>query len=101
MKHRPHCGVFGWAVVTATVVIYDVWAISTDNETLSSAFWRAKQHRLGKVVVGGVWLGLTWHMLVGDHRILPERYHSAYTSLHPLHLGWRKLKERVPILDAV
>lgn len=66
------------------VVGYDTWALLRGKETLSAGFARASRTRWGRLAVQGGWLGLTWHLMRGDHHVLPERYYARYRQIHPL-----------------
>ena len=72
------------------VVAYDSWALKTGNETLTGGFARIAEKRVGRIPVGitlvGSWLGLTWHLVHGRWRLLPEPWHLRYKRMHPL---WR------------
>lgn len=77
----------GWGAICAFVVSYDSWALATEHETLSSAFWRTKRNPLGRLLLVAGWGGLSWHLLFGDKQILIDPLHEAYVSMHPLYRG--------------
>lgn len=78
--------IVGWGAVFGVVVAYDGWALINHKETLSACFARGAESRLGKVLVNGAWVGLSWHLMRGGHQLLPEPFQSHYRRLHPL---WR------------
>lgn len=84
--------VLGWTAVVATVVGYDVWALVSNRETLSGAFWRARHHPHARYVAVGIWCGVTWHLLLGDKRVASERMSAAYRRSHPLWVLNERLK---------
>lgn len=65
----------GWFLLAGYVAAYDLWAIRTNRETLSSAFLRAVQHPINKWPTIFVWAGLTAHLF----NIMPDKY-------DPLHI---------------
>lgn len=70
MARRDVNGACGWLILSAYIFGYDTWAISTEHETLSSAFARTVRHpvrRWPTLVAYGV---VTLHLF--DH--LPERF---------------------------
>ncbi len=77
----------GWAAIMAVVIGYDAWALTTGNQTLSKAFWRTSENPAGRVVLAATWGGLTWHLMLGDRQVLPDRYHQLYEKLHPFYIG--------------
>ena len=76
----------GWLAIVGVVVAYDAWAILTERQTLSSAFWRTQESRYG-VAVAALWGGLSWHLIMGNRQVLPDRFHDLYLRVHPLHRG--------------
>lgn len=81
-------------MIAATVVGYDVWALINNRETLSGAFWRAREHPHARYVTVGIWAGLTWHLLLGDKRLGSPRVSAAYRRSHPLWALNERLKAR-------
>ena len=65
----------GWFLLAGYVAAYDMWAIKTHRETLSSAFYRAVKHPIHRWPTTLVWTGLTAHLF----NILPDKY-------DPLHI---------------
>ena len=76
----------GWAAIVGVVVAYDVWAIVSERQTLSSAFWQTQDSKYGPVVAA-LWGGLSWHLIMGNRQVLPDRFHDLYLRVHPLHRG--------------
>lgn len=74
----------GWMVCLAVPAAYDAWALATGNETMSRFFWRHRDDRITRFFGVGAWMGLTWHLLLGDKRFLPEPVHNHYLRIHPL-----------------
>jgi hypothetical protein len=82
MERRWHPYV-GWGLLAAWVVGYDTWALTKGMQTLSAAFWEAKNRRRLRAVVAFGWLGLTWHLLAGDRQFVNDRYRRWYRQFHP------------------
>lgn len=58
-------GLIGWAGLVGIIVLYDAYAIKTKKiETLTRSFWRHTEQTIGKSIFTGVWLGLTFHLLL-------------------------------------
>jgi len=91
--------VLGWATVFGTVVAYDLWALSTDKETLSSFFRRSSRNKLGRILVHGSWLGLTWHLMFGEKKFLPPHVRDVYVKYHPAWIIVNNLRTRIVITD--
>lgn len=51
-----------WIGLLAYVVAYDTYAMLTDRETLSSAYYRALAHPRRRWMTIAVWAGLTGHL---------------------------------------
>jgi len=81
-------GDLAWVALLVGVGTYDLWAILTRRETMSSAYWRrGSQSPLLAIALGSCTLGLAWHLLSGGRRrLLPKGAHDAYRKVHPL---WR------------
>lgn len=66
----PTEGDLAWAGLAGYVVAYDVWAIRTGNETLSSSYFRALQHPIRR------WPTVLFAIFIILHlyKVLPPRY---------------------------
>lgn len=84
MMIAERASLLGWGAVAASVVGYDAWALITGHETLSSAFWRGKRQKRTRIVLTATWLGLTYHLLLGDVEVLSPAGHLKYKKYHPL-----------------
>jgi hypothetical protein len=56
-------GFIGWAIVAFVVVVFDYWAITTNKQTMSSAFKNAMYKRYANLAVILGWAVLTWHLV--------------------------------------
>jgi len=58
-------GIFAWAALVLGVIAYDTYAIKSEKiETLTRFFWRiTEKPKIGNIFTG-VWLGLTFHLLI-------------------------------------
>lgn len=58
-------GLFAWSLLAAGILAYEIYAIKTKRiETLTRAFWRLSEKQLHGSILNGVWLGLTFHLLI-------------------------------------
>jgi hypothetical protein len=58
-------GFLGWLAIVVGVVAYDAYAIKTKRiETLTKFFWRTTEKPIIGSITVGVWLGLTFHLLI-------------------------------------
>ena len=74
-------GALGWAITTAAVVGYDLWAILTKHQTMSAWFGRQLADPCRRGVLAFVWGLLTWH-LFGDGKYDPLSITTvSYTHL--------------------
>lgn len=63
-KDERISGLVGWALLAATVVAYDAYAIKTKKaETLTRSFWRLSEGKISKTPVLGAWLIVTFHLM--------------------------------------
>ena len=62
-------GTIGWAFLSAYVVAWDLVALFSGHETLTSAFWRGTHHPVSRLPVTVVWLVTTAHLF----GVLPAR----------------------------
>lgn len=58
-------GLSAWTILALGIIAYDVYAIKSEKiETLTRSFWRlTEKPKIGKIFIG-VWLGLTFHLLI-------------------------------------
>lgn len=92
---------FAWGVLTGWVLGYDSWALRTGRTTMTQWFHQAKRDRRLGWLLYGVWLGLTWHLLAGDRRVLPEHHHNRYVRYHPLWVAHELLRAGQVVVAAV
>lgn len=58
-------GTIAWGGLAAGIIAYDVYAIKSKKiETLTRSFWRLTEKPLTGSLFIGVWLGLTFHLLI-------------------------------------
>lgn len=58
-------GTIGWAGLALGIIAYDFYAIKSKKiETLTRSFWRLTEKPLTGSIFIGVWLGLTFHLLI-------------------------------------
>ena len=58
-------GSIAWGGLAAGIIAYDIYAIKSKKiETLTRAFWRLTEKPLSGSILIGVWLGLTFHLLI-------------------------------------
>jgi hypothetical protein len=58
-------GLSAWGVLVVGILVYEMYAIRTKKiETLTRAFWRLSEKQLHASILNGVWLGLTFHLLI-------------------------------------
>lgn len=62
---KVHAGTFGWLGLAAYVGAYDLYAINTKHETLTSAFGRMIDHPAKRLGVVAAWLYVTYHLFSG------------------------------------
>lgn len=67
-------GSWSWAGLACYVIAYDVWAIKTNRQTLSAAFYKAVANPSGRYGVILAWAYLSGHLF----KILPRRYDPIY-----------------------
>ncbi len=53
---------YGWLGIAAWVVLFDAWAITTKNATLSAGFRAARRHPRRRFAVLGLWVLITTHL---------------------------------------
>ena len=57
-----------WLAILAWAVVYDVWALRTDRETLSQSFARSLDGTARRRITAVVWVGLVVHLFTGKAR---------------------------------
>lgn len=58
-------GIFGWALLASYIIAYDIFAIKTKKaETLTRSFWRLSEGKISKAPVLGIWLIVTFHLML-------------------------------------
>lgn len=58
-------GTIAWGGLALGIIIYDIYAIKSKKiETLTRAFWRHTENKTTGSIFTGVWLGLTFHLLI-------------------------------------
>lgn len=64
-KDSKVSGLFGWAVLVSYILAYDIFAIKTKKtETLTRSFWRLSEGKISKAPVMGLWLAVTFHLML-------------------------------------
>lgn len=91
----------GWLGIAFLVIGYDAWALITKKQTLSSAFWHTQRTSAGRLLVGLGWGSLTWHLVMGDRQILPDKWNARYKRIHPLWRGRDLLLRKRKAADIV
>jgi hypothetical protein len=69
-------GLPAWFILAFAVIVYDTYAIKSEKiETLTRSFWRiTEKSKLGNIFTG-VWLGLTFHLLI--EKSVKKAYHDS------------------------
>lgn len=58
-------GSIAWGGLALGIIAYDIYAIKSKKiETLTRSFWRLTEKPLTASILIGVWLGLTFHLLI-------------------------------------
>jgi len=64
-KEERKSGITAWGALVLGIIAYDVYAIKSRKiETLTRSFWRLTEKPLTAIIPVGVWLGLTFHLLI-------------------------------------
>ena len=64
-KDHRKSGSVAWGGLVLGVIAYDIYAIKSKKiETLTRSFWRLTEEKIPKIALTGVWLGLTFHLLI-------------------------------------
>lgn len=85
MNHKVDTGAIGWVVIGGVVLIVDAYALKNNKTTISRYAWGMQDHKLARWVFWAGWSGLTWHLVVGDRQILPEKHSTLYRRVHPMY----------------
>lgn len=58
-------GTTAWGGLALAIIAYDIYAIKSKKiETLTRSFWRLTETKITGSIFTGVWLGLTFHLLI-------------------------------------
>lgn len=64
-KQDRKSGSIAWSGLALGIIVYDIYAIKSKKiETLTRSFWRLTEKPLTGSIFTGVWLGLTFHLLI-------------------------------------
>jgi hypothetical protein len=64
-KQERKSGTIAWGGLALGIIAYDIYAIKSKKiETLTRSFWRLTEKPLTGSIFIGVWLGLTFHLLI-------------------------------------
>jgi len=64
-KQDKKSGTYAWGGLALGIIAYDIYAIKSKKiETLTRAFWRQTENKITGSIFTGVWLGLTFHLLI-------------------------------------
>lgn len=64
-KDDKKSGTIAWGGLALGIIAYDIYAIKSKKiETLTRAFWRHTENKITGSIFTGVWLGLTFHLLI-------------------------------------
>ena len=64
-KDDRKSGAIAWGGLALGIIVYDIYAIKSKKiETLTRAFWRHTENKITGSIFTGVWLGLTFHLLI-------------------------------------
>ncbi len=64
-KDDKKSGAIAWGGLALGIIVYDIYAIKSKKiETLTRAFWRHTENKITGSIFIGVWLGLTFHLLI-------------------------------------
>lgn len=65
LEKTSKSGGFGWLVLAISIMVYEFYAIKSKKiETLTKFFWRTTEKQIIENIFTGVWLGLTFHLLI-------------------------------------
>lgn len=64
-KQEKKSGIIAWGGLALGIVAYDIYAMKSKKiETLTRSFWRLTEKPVTSIIPIGVWLGLTFHLLI-------------------------------------
>ena len=64
-RHDRKSGTIAWGGLALGIIAYDFYAIKSKKiETLTRSFWRLTEKPISGSIFTGVWLGLTFHLLI-------------------------------------
>lgn len=64
-KQDRKSGTIAWGGLALGIIAYDAYAIKSKKiETLTRSFWRLTEKPISGSIFTGVWLGLTFHLLI-------------------------------------
>jgi len=64
-KQDRKSGTIAWGGLALAIIAYDTYAIKSKKiETLTKSFWRLTEKKITGSIFTGVWLGLTFHLLI-------------------------------------
>jgi hypothetical protein len=64
-KQEKKSGTVAWGGLALAIIAYDMYAIKSNKiETLTRSFWRLTEKKITGSIFTGVWLGLTFHLLI-------------------------------------
>jgi len=64
-KQDKKSGTIAWGTLALSILAYDIYAIKSKKiETLTRSFWRLTEKPLTSIIPIGVWLGLSFHLLI-------------------------------------
>lgn len=64
-KEDKKSGIPAWGGLVLGIIAYDIYAIKSKRiETLTRSFWRLTEKPFTGIALIGVWLGLTFHLLI-------------------------------------
>lgn len=64
-KQDRKSGTIAWGGLALGIIAYDAYAIKSKKiETLTRSFWRLTEKKITGSLFTGVWLGLTFHLLI-------------------------------------
>lgn len=52
----------GWFGMTAWIFLWDIWALRTNHQTMTSAFKKLTQNPYGRILLTAIWGALTLHL---------------------------------------
>lgn len=72
-RQEKASGSIAWGGLALGIIAYDMYAIKSKKiETLTRSFWRLTEKPLTGSIFIGVWLGLTFHLLI--EKLIRKQY---------------------------